>query len=105
MATTPDLERVLRNHLDNDTKRLDRIEAKIDKLSETVVSLARVEEKVTALDKEAARTNQRLERIDSRLEVVEGSVGNNDITIKVINKLSWLTISAIAAGAIAYYFQ
>jgi tetrahydromethanopterin S-methyltransferase subunit G len=105
MATTPDLERVLRNHLDNDTKRLDRIEAKIDRLSETVVSLARVEEKVTALDIEASRTNQRLEKIDSRLEVVEGSVGNNDITIKVINKLSWLTISAIAAGAIAYYFQ
>lgn len=105
MATSPDLEKVLRTHLENDTKRLDRIEAKIDRLSETVVSLARVEEKVTALDKEASRTNQRLDKIDSRLEHVEGSVGSNDITIKVINKLSWLIISAIAAGAIAYYFQ
>jgi predicted nucleic acid-binding Zn-ribbon protein len=105
MATSPDLEKVLRNHLDNDTKRLDRIEAKIDKLSETVVSLARVEEKVTALDKEAIRTNDRLEKIDSRLEKVEDKVGSNDITVKVINKLSWVIISAIVAGAIAYYFQ
>ena len=53
MSPSNDLEKVLRNHLENDTKRLDRIEAKIDKLSETVVSLARVEEKVIALDKEA----------------------------------------------------
>ena len=105
MATTQDLEKVLKAHLENDTKRLDRIEAKIDKLSETVVSLARVEEKVTALDKEAIRTNDRLEKIDTRLEKVEDKVGKNDVTVKVINKLSWLIVSAIVAGAIAYYFQ
>ena len=105
MVTTQDLEKVLKTHLENDTKRLDRIEAKIDKLCETVVSLARVEEKVTALDKEATRTNDRLEKIHHRLEKVEEKVGKNDVTVRVINKLSWLIVSAIVAGAIAYYFQ
>ena len=106
MAGTPqDLEKVLRNHLENDTKRLDRIEAKIDKLSETVVSLARVEEKVISLDKEAIRTNERLDKIDSRLEQVEERVGTNDVTVKVVNKVFWILLASVAAAVAAYIFN
>jgi outer membrane murein-binding lipoprotein Lpp len=105
MSPSNDLEKVLRNHLENDTKRLDRIEAKIDKLSETVVSLARVEEKVIALDKEAVRTNERLDKIDSRLEQVEERAGSNDVTVKVVNKVFWILLASVAAAVAAYIFN
>ena len=105
MATQQDLEKVLKAHLENDTKRLDRIEAKIDKLSETVVSLARVEEKVIALDKEAVRTNERLDKIDGRLEQVEERVGSNDVTVKVVNKVFWVLLTSVVAAAAAYIFH
>ena len=104
-GTSQDLEKVLRNHLENDTKRLDRIEAKIDKLSETVVSLARVEEKVIALDKEAVRTNERLDKIDGRLEQVEERVGTNDVTVKIVNKVFWILLASVAAAVAAYIFN
>ena len=107
MATqqSSDIEKLLRNHLENDTKRLDRIEAKIDKLSDTVVSLARVEEKVASLDKEAERTNERLDKIDGRLESVESRVGNNDVTVKVVNKIFWILLTAIAGSVVAYFLH
>lgn len=105
MATQQDLEKVLKAHLENDTKRLDRIEAKIDKLSETVVSLARVEEKVIALDKEAVRTNERLDKIDGRLEQVEERVGSNDVTVKVVNKVFWILLASVVAAVAAYIFN
>ena len=97
-----DIEKILKTHLENDTKRLDRIEAKIDKLSETVVALARVEEKVIALEKESERTNERLAKIDERLEAVESKTGNNDVTVKVVNKVFWLLLTT-AVGALAAY--
>ncbi len=100
--SSADLERILKAHLDSDTKRLDRIEAKIDKLSETVVALARVEEKVTALEKETERINERLSTIDNRLEAVESKAGNNDVTVKVVNKVFWLLLTT-AVGALAAY--
>lgn len=106
MATmNNDLEKVLRSHLENDTKRLDRIEAKIDKLSDTVVSLARVEEKVISLDKEAERTNERLGKIDERLEKVESKVGNNDVTVKAVNKIFWILIASVIGAIAAYIFS
>lgn len=105
MATPSDIEKVLKTHLENDTRRLDRIEAKIDKLAETVVGLARVEEKVIALDKEAERTNERLSKIDQRLETVEERVGNNDVTVKVVNKIFWILLTAVVGAAAAYFLH
>lgn len=92
-------------HLENDSRRLDRIEAKIDKLSETVVTLARVEEKVEALDREAIRTNERLDKVDSRLETVEGKVGSNDVTVSIVNKLFWIIVVAVVSSAVGYAFM
>lgn len=100
-----DLEKILKTHLENDTKRLDRIEAKIDKLSETVVALARVEEKVNSLEKESERTNDRLQKIDERLEAVEAKAGTNDVTVKVVNKLFWLLLTTAVGALAAYIFH
>lgn len=105
MAVQSDIEKVLKTHLENDTRRLDRIEAKIDKLAETVVGLARVEEKVIALDKEAERTNERLGKIDERLEAVEDRVGSNDVTVKIVNKIFWILLTAIAGAVTAYFLH
>ena len=106
------LEKLIRSHLDSETKRLDRIEAKIDRLSETVVSLARVEEKVASLDKEAERTNERLDKIDqlftkmfSRLERVEKQHTNSDVTVQIINKMFWIIATSVIGAIAAYFFH
>lgn len=106
------LEKLIRSHLDSETKRLDRIEAKIDRLSETVVSLARVEEKVASLDKEAERTNERLDKIDqlftkmfSRLERVEKQHTSSDVTVQIINKMFWIIATSVIGAIAAYFFH
>jgi predicted nucleic acid-binding Zn-ribbon protein len=104
MATPQDLERILKNHLDNDTKRLDRIEAKIDRLSETVVALARVEEKVSSLEKESVRTSDIIEKLDGRLSTVEEKVLDNTSTVGGIKNLGWIVITALVGAVITYIF-
>tara|TARA_B110000503_G_scaffold143531_1_gene245602 strand:+ start:279 stop:662 length:384 start_codon:yes stop_codon:yes gene_type:complete len=106
MLTTNNIElqELFKEHLANDNKRLDRIEYKIDKLSETVVSLARVEEKVNSLNRDSARTNDGLVKLESRLEVVEGKVDNNNVTVKIINNIFWIGLTAFAGSIIAWFF-
>jgi len=99
-----ELQELFKEHLANDSKRLDRIEYKIDKLSETVVSLARVEEKVNSLNRDSARTNDGLAKLESRLEVVEGKVDNNNVTVKIINNIFWIGLTALVGSIIAWVF-
>lgn len=104
MATPQDLERILKSHLDNDTKRLDRIEAKIDRLSETVVALARVEEKVSSLEKESSKTSEAIDKLDTRLSAVEEKVLDNTSTVGGIKNLGWIIITGLVGAIITYIF-
>ena len=102
-AEKSDLEHLLKTHLENDSRRLDRREQKIDLLSDTVVGLARVEEKIVGLDKELMRTNERLDKIELKLEDTEVSVVNSQVTVKAVNKVFWTVITAIIGAVAAFY--
>ncbi|MAG49644.1 hypothetical protein CMO86_08335 [Candidatus Woesearchaeota archaeon] len=81
-------------------KRLDRIEEKLDKLGEALVAIARFEEKMDAYNEYRERSWERMNKFSEKLDVIEKKVEENAHTVKIINKLFWVAIIAIA-GSIA----
>lgn len=80
--------------------RLDRIEGKLDELTVAMVSLARAEEKLAGLKQDHDRSFERLNKFSAKLDEIERKVDENAHTVKIINKLFWVAIIAMA-GAIA----
>ena len=80
--------------------RLDRIEEKLDNLTEAMIALARAEEKI-AIIKEAQDSGwEHMNRFSEKLDSIERQVGENANTVKIINKLFWVAVIAVA-GSIA----
>lgn len=100
-----DIEKIVKSHFESDTKRLDRIEAKIDKLSDTIISLARLEEKVISMEKDRDATSNKFKEVDERLNGVETKTDQNEVTVKVVNRLFWIIISALLTGGIAIFLK
>lgn len=86
-------------------KRLDRIEAKIDKLAETVVALARAEEKLVQLEIDRHTINDRLAKHSDRLDDIEVKLDETAITVKVVNRIFWIFVAAVASAAAVDYFN
>lgn len=93
----------LEEHILKEDKRLDRIEEKIDRLSETVISLARAEEKLVMLEDDRKTINERLNKHSDRIDGVEGKVDETAVTIKVVNRLFWIILTAVV-GAMTYQY-
>ena len=74
--------------------RLDRIEDKIDKLSDAMVSLARTEEKILGLEQDRLLQNNRLNMHSERIDKVENAIVENSSTVKAINRVFWIAITA-----------
>lgn len=77
--------------------RLDRIEDKIDKLSDAMVSLARSEEKIQSLETDRQLTVDRLNGHSNRLNSLENQVDDNNATVKAINRVFWIAVTAFTA--------
>ena len=95
---------LLQAHINADTSRLDRIEAKIDKLSETVISLARAEEKLISLENDKKFLMERMVKNEERIDDVEKKVDETSVTVRVINRLFWIVVIATATGAVGMFF-
>ena len=80
--------------------RLLRIEEKLDRLADAMVSLARAEEKMAGLKDDHEKMYERGNRLSQKLDEMDRKVEDNAHTVKVINKLFWVAIVAIA-GSIA----
>ncbi len=80
--------------------RLDRIEEKLDNLTEAMVSLARAEEKILGIKEDQTNMYDRMNRFSEKLDNIERQVQDNAQTVKVINKLFWVAVIAVA-GSIA----
>lgn len=93
----------LEEHILKEDKRLDRIEEKIDKLSETVISLARAEEKLVMLEDDRKTINERLNRHSDRIDDVEAKVDETAVTIKIVNRLFWIIMTAVSGALAAQY--
>ena len=80
--------------------RLDRIEEKLDALTEAMISLARAEEKILSIKDDQNNMYDRMNRFSEKLDSIEKQVQENAQTVKVINKLFWVAVIAVA-GSIA----
>ena len=85
-------------------KRLEKIEDKLDKLSEAVVSIARIEERVTTVLKQNDRLFSNFEKLELRVDKVENQANINAKTVSVTERFIWIVLSAIVA-AIMYILR
>ncbi len=79
-------------------KRLEKIEDKLDKLSEAVVSIARIEERVTTVLKQNDRLFSNFEKLELRVDKVENQANVNAKTVSVTERFIWIVLSAIVAA-------
>lgn len=81
--------------------RLDRIESKIDKLAETVVQMARVEEKLISMENDKKVIFAKLFKLDEQVMTHDRKIDETDITVKAINRLFWIIVTALV-GTVAW---
>lgn len=82
---------------DVNTKRLDRIEAKLDKLTEVVATIARLDERIVTLYNRIERHEFRLDDQEKKTEDLTEAVTNNSTQIKNSERLFWIAVSALAS--------
>lgn len=97
-----DVQQMMENHSRVEGKRLDRIEEKIDRLSETVVSIARAEEKLVNLEHDRNIILERLVKIDEKIDVLDSRVIDSETTVKVINRVFWIVLTAVVGAIVAF---
>ena len=97
------IESLLREHLQQDKSRLDRIEDKIDRLSDTVVAIARAEEKLITLESARSEVGATLEDHENRLDRHEARLQDGDVTLNTITKVFWTIVTA-ALGALTLMY-
>ena len=89
-------------------ERMDRIESKIDKLSEVLVQLARVDEKLINQEEDHKVLRSDIYSLYEKVGEMERVVQKNQITVNVINRISWIIITGVVGGfgtLITYLFN
>lgn len=81
--------------MDDQIKRLDRIEEKLDKVGEAIISLARMEERMITLFKRMDMYDQQQSALEARVTNVE----MKNASAAWIERVIWLVI-----GAMVVYF-
>ena len=89
-------------------ERMDRIESKIDKLSEVLVQMARVEERLLNQEDDHKQLRKDISDLSDKVSEMEKVVQKNQITVNIINKISWIIITGVVGGfgtLITYLFN
>ena len=90
--------------MDDQSVRLNRIEAKLDKLTEAMSMIARVDEKLVAGAARIDRLEFRLDEQESELDKVKANVSQNTQSVKAAERFVWILVSALV-GIIMYSFR
>ena len=88
--------------------RMDRIESKIDKLSEVLVQMARVEERILNGEEQHKEIRSDIRKLNDKVGEMEKVVQRNQITVNIINRISWIIITGVVGGfgtLITYLFN
>jgi len=88
--------------------RMDRIESKIDKLSEVLVQMARVEERILNGEEQHKEIRSDIRKLNEKVGEMEKVVQKNQITVNIINRISWIIITGVVGGfgtLITYLFN
>jgi F420-0:gamma-glutamyl ligase-like protein len=89
-------------------ERMDRIESKIDKLSEVLVQMARVEEKLINQEEDHKILRKDIYDLYEKVGDMQKVVQRNQITVNIINRISWIIITGVVGGfgtLITYLFN
>ena len=89
-------------------ERMDRIESKIDKLSEVLVQMARVEERLLNQEDDHKQLRKDISSLSDKVGEMEKVVQKNQITVNIINRISWIIITGVVGGfgtVITYLFN
>ena len=89
-------------------ERMDRIESKIDKLSEVLVQMARVEERLLNQEDDHKQLRKDISNLSDKVGEMEKVVQKNQITVNIINRISWIIITGVVGGfgtLITYLFN
>ena len=89
-------------------ERMDRIETKIDKLSEVLVRMARVEERLVNQEEDHKVLRKDIYNLYDKVSEMEKIVQKNQITVNIINRISWIIITGVVGGfgtLITYLFN
>ena len=79
--------------------RLERIEKKLDEVGQAIVALARMEERMITLFKRMDNLDAEQSNQGRRLQVVEGKVGGNGQTLRFVERVFWIVVTAGVAFA------
>ena len=94
--------------MSTNTDRMDRIESKIDKLSEVLVQMARVEQKLANQEEDRKALRRDISVLADEVGEMQKVVQRNQVTINIINKISWIIITGVVGGfgtLITYLFN
>ena len=98
-----EVQKMMESHSQFEGKRLDRIEEKIDRLAETVVSIARAEEKLLNLEHDRNIILDRLVKIEEKIDGLDTRIIDSETTVKVINRIFWIVLTAVVGAIVALY--
>tara|TARA_R110000787_G_scaffold23272_2_gene66797 strand:+ start:2671 stop:2943 length:273 start_codon:yes stop_codon:yes gene_type:complete len=85
-----------------DDARLARIETKLDSVAEALVALARLDEKTITLFRRMDTLDDQQTQQSNRLVTLEGSVGSNGQSLRFVERVFWIVVSAGIALAFNY---
>ena len=83
----------------SEESRLERIEKKLDQMSEAIVSLARMEERMVTLFKRMDAYDDQQNNLSDRLSKVEKVSGADGVTLRFLERIFWIVVTA---GVTAY---
>lgn len=81
--------------MDDQSVRLNRIEAKLDKLTEAMTMIARVDEKLTAGSARIDRLEFRLDEQEGDIDNLKAVVGHNSQSARVAERFVWILVTAL----------
>lgn len=85
--------------------RLGRIEDKLDRMSEAITTLARMEERMVSLFKRMDSYDENMVKLSNRVITLEKHVGLNGMWIRFVERVFWISCTAIITGIVAYLLQ
>lgn len=85
-----------------DDARLARIETKLDSVAEALVALARLDEKTITLFRRMDTLDDQQTQQSNRIVTLEGSVGSNGQSLRFVERVFWIVVSAGIALAFNY---
>lgn len=83
----------------SEENRLERMEKKLDEMSKAIISLARMEERMVTLFKRMDAYDDQQDKLFDRLAKVEKVSGADGVTLRFLERIFWIVVTA---GVTAY---